>query len=202
MPAVDPSNQEVLLTWFTGGLVIVGLIQAAILALTIRVLNRQTASNQNVERAWLMAEIDWDREKWSDGEGHIVEGTGTDGKHTAIWIVLTCHNEGKSPGWIYEKRLKFEVVKEIIPTPDFDSAQFVWAGREPIGIGQAFPNTTKVPQLAVAEGHARDDYKMIVYGVVKYRDIFNRDRSTTVGYEITRDRKMESLSQAAYNQST
>jgi len=192
-----------ILTPDTWALAAVGLLQAAILYLTIRAITRQTASAENSERAWVMGEIEWDREKWADGKAHVVEGEGTEGKSTAVWITLVCKNEGKSPGWIYEKRMKFELVKALDKRSKFESAQFEWKGREPIGIGNAFPHTTKVPRLVIAQGHAGTDDTLVVYGIVKYRDIFGKARTTTVGYRITADRRLERLAEyAAYNEST
>jgi hypothetical protein len=187
-------------TWALGA---VGLLQAAILYCTIRAIKRQTASVENSERAWVMKEIEWDREKWADGEAHVLEGDGSEGKSTGIWITLVCKNEGKSPAWIYEKRMKFEVVKALDERPNFQSAQFEWTGREPIGIGNAFPHTTKVPRMVIASGHAGTDDTLVIYGIVNYRDIFGKARTTTVGYRITGDRRLERLAEyAAYNEST
>jgi hypothetical protein len=191
-----------ILTPDTWALVAVGLIQAAILFLTICAITRQTASAENSERAWVMGEIEWDQKKLPDGKAFVVEGDGSEGKSTGIWITLVCKNEGKSPGWIYEKRMKFELVKALDGRPNFESAQFQWTGREPIGIGNAFPHTTKVPRLVIAPGHAETDDTLVVYGIVKYRDIFGKARSTTVGYRITSDRRLERLAEyAAYNES-
>jgi hypothetical protein len=196
-------TQETLLAWFTGALVAVGLIQALILFFTIRAINRQTATAQNSDRAWIMAEIEWDREKWADGKEHILEGSGTGGESTGIYVVLVCRNEGKSPCWIYEKRAKFEIVRSLNPEPNFDSAQFIWEGREPIGTGNAFPHTTKLSWLAIAQGHAKSDDMVVLYGIVRYRDIFNEPRTTTVGYRITEDRRLERLTEyAGYNENT
>jgi hypothetical protein len=99
--------------------------------------------------------------------------------------------------------VKFEIVKSLSRTPNFDAAQFTWVGREPIGIGNAFPHTTKLSWLAIASGHANSDDMLVVYGMVRYRDIFKIDRATTFGYRITADRTLERLSEYdGYNQST
>ena len=197
---------ENLLTGFTGALVFIGAVQAGILVWTIKAINRQTITAQNSERAWVMAQIDGDREKWSDGKVHIVKGSGTSGDSTGTWIILSCHNEGKSPAWIYEKRVKFELVPRVNPAPDFDSLPVAFNGREPIGIGQAaIPNVTKLHRLEIAEGHAKSGDMMIIYGIVKYHDIFKEIRTATFGYQITREAEgytLERLTEAAYNDNT
>jgi hypothetical protein len=191
---------------FTLCLVVVGIIQAAILAFTICAIRGQTKTIQNTERAWVMAQIDGDREKWYDGKIHIVLGSGASGDSTSTWIVLSCHNEGKSPGWIYEKRMKLEVVSKVDPAPDFDSFPVAFTGREPIGIGQAgVPNVTELPRVETAEGHAKSDEVMVVCGIVKYHDIFGKKRTTTFGYRIiegTKDYTLERLSETPYNNNT
>jgi hypothetical protein len=158
------------------------------------------------ERAWVMAQIDGDRRKWSDGNVHIVEGSGTSGDSTGTWIILSCHNEGKSPAWIYEKRVKFDVVPKVHPAPDFDSLPVTFSGREPIGIGQAaIPNVTKLHRLEIAKGHAKPGDIMIIYGIVRYYDIFRERRTATFGYQITEDAEgytLERLTEAAYNENT
>src|SRR5713226_6538956 len=166
----------------------------------------QIHTSKAIERAWVMAQIDGDRKKWSDGKVHIVEGSGTSGDSTGTWIILSCHNEGKSPAWIYEKRVKFEVVPRVNPAPDFDSLPVVFNGREPIGIGQAaIPNVTKLHRLEIAEGHTKPADMMIIYGIVKYHDIFKEIRTATFGYQITREAEgytLERLTEAAYNDNT
>ncbi len=166
----------------------------------------QIHTSKAIERAWVMAQIDGDRKKWADGKVHIVEGSGTSGDSTGTWIILTCHNEGKSPAWIYEKRVKFEVVPRVNPAPDFDSLPVVFNGREPIGIGQAaIPNVTKLHRLEIAEGHAKSGDIMVIYGIVKYHDIFKESRTATFGYQITREAEgytLGRLTEAAYGENT
>ncbi len=172
----------------------------------LAVSQKQADALINSERAWVMAQIEGDKAKWADRKVHIVLGSGTGGDSTGTWIVLSCHNEGKSPGWIYEKRVKFEVVSKVNPTPDFDSLPIVFEGREPIGIGQtAIPNVTNLHRLETAMGHAKSGDMMLIYGIVKYQDIFKEKRTVTFGYRITqgdRDYTFERLSEARYNENT
>jgi hypothetical protein len=163
----------------------------------------QIRTSRAIERAWVMAQIDGDRREWKDGKVHIVEGSGTSGDSTGTWIILSCHNEGKSPAWIYEKRVKFEVVSSVNPAPDFDLLPVVFSGREPIGIGQtAIPNVTKLPRVEIAGGHAKPGDMMIIYGIVKYFDIFKKSRTAKFGYQITAESEgytLGRLTEAAYN---
>ena len=196
---IEMTLSEILVASFTGMLVIVGVLQWWL-------IHRQDQHFRMSERAWVMAQIDGDRRKWSDGKVHILEGSGTSGDSTGTWIILSCHNEGKSPAWIYEKRVKFEVAPRLNPAPDFDSLPVVFNGREPIGIGQAaIPNVTKLHRLEIAEGHTKPGDMMIIYGIVRYHDIFKESRTATFGYQITGESEgyiLGRLTESAYNDNT
>jgi len=140
----------------------------------------------NSERAWVMADVEWDTSKWSDrGKGHVIEGSGTGGDTTGIYVVLTCRNEGRSPAWIEEKRARFQIVDALPDNPDLTSAEFIQVEPEPIGIGKALPHTNHISWQAIGTGHETLGKMMVVYGIVKYRDIFDKLRETTFGYRIT-----------------
>jgi hypothetical protein len=85
---------------FTGLLVAVGLLQCIVLAFQLWLIHRQDEHFRNSERAWVMAELDW----YENGL-HVVLGTGQnrDGdieESTAVFMKLTCRNDGRSPAWI------------------------------------------------------------------------------------------------------
>ncbi len=103
----------------------------------------------NSERAWVMADVEWDTGKWSDGKAHVLEGSGTGGDTTGIYVVLTCRNEGRSPAWIEEKRARLQIVDVLPDKPDLTSAEFVQAELEPIGVGRA----NQIAWQATATGH-------------------------------------------------
>ncbi len=151
----------------------------------LNVSQAQAEALINSERAWVMADVEWDTSKWADRKAHVIEGSGTGGDSTGIYVVLTCRNEGRSPAWIEEKRAKFEIVEVLPEKPDLTSAEFIQAGPEPIGIGKALPHTNHISWQAIGTGHESLGKVMVVYGVVKYRDIFDRVRETTFGYRIT-----------------
>jgi len=117
-------------------LVIVGIVQALVLAGTIFVIWRQISTARNAQRAWVMVDVEHDDKKWADGKTHILKGSGTGGDTTAFYAVLVCRNEGSSPAWIDEKRAKFEIVTSLPPKPNLESAQFFQDGPIPIGTGQ------------------------------------------------------------------
>ncbi len=57
---------------FTFWLVVVGFIQAAILAATVCVIWKQISIARNIERAWVMADIEHDSQKWTDRKVHML----------------------------------------------------------------------------------------------------------------------------------
>src|SRR2546427_5101677 len=154
----------------------------------------QADALMNSERAWVMADVEWDTDKGADRKAHVlVEGSGTGGDTTGIYVVLTCRNEGRSPAWIEEKRARFQIVDVLADTPDLTSAEFIQAGPEPIGIGKALPHTNHISWQAIGTGHEGLGKMMVVYGVVKYRDIFDKLRETTFGYRVTPSRELVRL---------
>lgn len=199
----DQANDtEAFLTWFTGALVVVGIIQAIILGFTVAAIKNQTASAENTKRAWVMADIDWDRKKVAAGT--VFRGSGSSGDSTAIYLILSCKNEGESPAWIYEKRATFEITKSLPSEPNLTATEFLQVATEPIGTGKgALPHTTELHWDSLAKGHQQTGEMMVIYGMVKYRDIFNKPRTTRFAYRITPDMKFIRLENyPKYNENT
>ncbi|MGA2606665.1 MAG: hypothetical protein ABSH01_04310 [Terriglobia bacterium] len=182
--------------------VIVGIVQTLVLAGTIFVIWKQMSTARNAQRAWVMVEIEHNAKKWADGEVHVLEGSGTGGDTTTFYAVLVCRNEGSSPGWIDEKRVKFEIVSSLPPRPNLECAQFVQAGPIPIGTGQALPPTDILPFEPVAMGRQEHGKLTVVYGVVKYRDIFDKRRETTFAYRILNGELRRLEGYPEYNKNT
>ena len=160
----------------------------------------QIRTSRAIERAWVLVDVAWDSEKWTDRKPHVLQGSGTSGDTTGIFALLMCQNEGKSPAWIDEKRAKFEIVSALPLKPNFESAEFLQTGPEPIGIGNAKPPKTRLPWIAEAIGHEQTGKMMIIYGFVKYRDIFGKSRETRFGYRITPSREFVRLEGKEYRE--
>ena len=179
-------------------LVLVGVVQTLVLAGTIFVIWKQLSTARNAQRAWVMVDVEHNDKKWADGQVHVIEGSGTGGNTTAFYAILVCRNEGSSPGWIDEKRVKFEIVSSLPSRPDFESPQFNQAG--PIPIGTAQPNA--VPFEPIAVGHQEDKKLTVIYGIVKYRDIFGKRRWTTFAYRILNGELRRLEGYPEYNKNT
>jgi len=168
---------------------------------------RQIRTSKTIERAWIMAELQWDKDKWADAKAHVLHGRssvmGNVSTSTAVYIQLVCKNEGNSPAWIEEKRMKFAIFSVLPDKPPLESADIIQVGPEPLGIGKTDEPVTRQDAMPIAEGQAEDRQLSVIYGIVRYRDIFGKRRSTTFGYHITSSLELKRLEgYPAYNENT
>jgi hypothetical protein len=166
----------------TGLIVVIGISQIIFLWKTVVATSDNAKALINSERAWVMAEIQWNPQRKG-----IVEGTSiTLDKtvdETTVELCLICKNEGKTPAWIVEKRILFRITDSLSSTPRFDvqPGDFFDLRPEPLGVGQPSKICTAL-ECADRRGNGK---AMIVYGFVKYRDVFKPERETRFGYRIT-----------------
>ena len=170
---------------FTGLLVVVGFLQAAVLVLQWLLVRRQDAHFRNSERAWIMAELGWYEKTL-----HVTEGTynveGESGTSTNVNVKLTCKNEGRSPAWIEHIKGGVEITSAAAlkkaPIPEVKALESF--GRlDPLGAGAAASCSLQME----CQGHRDKDEFLSVYVHIQYRDIFGIMRETTLGYSIDRN---------------
>jgi hypothetical protein len=140
----------------------------------------------NSERAWVMVDV-----HFTPGEGFAVEYTSGETYRTFATLELEYSNVGKSPAWITEKRARFQIVKDLPPQPDLDLAEFTRTEPEPLA-ATGDPSTTRWE--TECSGKHGPHTLTVVYGVVKYRDIFGENRETRFGYYATVDNIFKRLS--------
>ena len=99
-------------------------------------------------------------------------------------VVLT--NEGRSPCWITDVRLKFEIVESLPKIPDFTS-QPTQEGCVGMSLGTKNGNHS-IFWMPSFRGVESDAMMTVVYGIITYRDIFGENRATTFGLKVVRDR--------------
>jgi hypothetical protein len=147
----------------------------------------------NAERAWLMVYLDW-----QPGSIHTLDNERT--RATTAYLQCVCTNHGKTPAWIDEICCKFEIIPWFHESPDFKNMEPYDSAPEPVAAG-ASSGIRKLEPVAdgmfIQEGKVR-----MVYGVVKYRDMFGLKRETTFGYQITPDQDLKRLAGRAYNENT
>jgi hypothetical protein len=145
----------------------------------------------NSERGWVLAEIQWSK----TGFDHVITGSSTTSETEernqrdilSLNVSLVCKNQGKTPAWIMRKRIIFRAFESVPTLPDYtwnNNEDFDTHGPEPIGVGGESSEDTTLR----CEGRLDSKY-LIVYGFVKYRDVFSPDRETRFGYIITNSRR-------------
>jgi hypothetical protein len=139
----------------------------------------------NSERAWVLVEL---KEMMDGAEGFpfITQGQSAEtGPSTRFHANIILTNEGRSPCWITDVRLKFEIVESLPEEPDFAS-QPTEGGcvGTPLGTGRPSYNFVWMPTF---RGRESATTMTAVYGIIKYRDIFNEDRTTTFGFKVVKD---------------
>lgn len=123
--------------------------------------------------------------------------------HTDFIFRFDCVNHGRTPALITEKRANLIIVpKNTLPeNPDLRATTPFDIRVEPLAAGAE--SSRKKDEHFSAPGYQGLDEWMVFYGVVKYRDVFGRDRQTTFGYEVTIGDQIERLSgYPKYNENT
>jgi hypothetical protein len=137
----------------------------------------------NSERAWVMADIKWSADVAGltrSTQLRVVNGSG----EVSADICLIYQNDGKTPAWITEKRIILREVSALQNPPDYT----------PDATGDAFTlvsepltvqGTGKYCAILTCKGNRELGKTLVVYGFIKYRDVFSPDRETRFGYVIT-----------------
>lgn len=131
----------------------------------------------NSERAWLLVDVER-----APGSAAFLAGTNADnGSYAAILVDVIAKNQGRSPAWIIQHFQFFELLDSIPPTPTFE--KHIRDGdiySQPVAVNGEY----KMRCDLVAEGRMEDKRQSIVYGIIRYRDIFWKIRYTTYGYYV------------------
>lgn len=152
----------------------------------------------DAQRAWILVDVER-----VPGMGGVFLGTtierGIETEHTMLNVRVMCRNEGKTPAWITEKRAGLRIVKSIPLEPDLEGLEIIQPEPEALAAGR---DTTKDVSLTFNQQRA-DDEVSLVYGMVKYRDIFQVERQTVFAYRLNLSDRLERLAgYSEYNKST
>jgi hypothetical protein len=141
------------------------------------------------ERSWVMVDV----------ELNSIRGDDLKYETTKVDLRLIYTNVGKTPAWITEKSVDFALVDTIDDLPDVDSIT-------------PFQNRPQWVQTTSSEERVleHEGYQLqhagnlrIVYGRIKYRDIFRKERMTTFGYEIDLNDELRRIAvPEKYNENT
>jgi hypothetical protein len=141
------------------------------------------------ERAWVMVDL----------ELYSIRGDGLRHETTKANLRLTYNNVGKTPAWITEKSIHFVLVDTMDDLPDIDSITPFQS--RPQWLQTSYTEDRELEH----EGWQQQDAGnlRIVYGRIKYRDIFRKERTTTFGYEIDLNDEPRRIAEPAkYNENT
>jgi hypothetical protein len=153
---VQKSNLN-LTRWLIG----VGGVQAIILFFTIRAIDKQTGTNQHIERAWVMVEL-----RCGPGAnlltGDQIEHGVTTLNTSVMGVEIHCTNDGNSPAWIIEKSARLVVVgpNELPEKSQLTSADIIQNAPEPLGPGRE----TVFKWDAMGEGRHSIKTATLIYG--------------------------------------
>jgi hypothetical protein len=134
----------------------------------------------NIERAWIVVAVDLVARQ-------VLElTTGGGEQKTAIELLLIWRNQGKTPAWISEAKVKFAILEDsTLPlTPDFTTIENMHPQIETLAGNSDSPGWRVQVDCDGRMGFGRIP---VVCGVVAYKDIFGEIRTTTFGYYIRHD---------------
>jgi hypothetical protein len=138
------------------------------------------------ERAWVMADL------FCPPGGLINKEP-----QASLHVYCVCKNEGKTPAWITEINCELAFVETLAGLPDFSKAQPCRFEPESIAAGQE----RRYPlDLRCVYEH---DKLFIVYGMVKYLNMFDNPCTTTFAYRIGENARFNRIASfPEYNQNT
>jgi hypothetical protein len=186
--------------FITGGEGLIALITAvyAIVSyFTFLAIKRQAVSAEAelaAQSPWIMVNIEHTPGMHGRFLGASRQGNEPEVQHTNFIFRFDCINHGRTPALITEKRANLIIVpKNRLPkTPDLRGTRVFDDRVEPLAAGKE--SLRKKDEYFSVTGYQGLDEWVVLYGVVKYRDVFGRDRQTTFGYEVTIGDKIERLS--------
>lgn len=151
---------------------------------------------ENSERAWVMVNV---YSRLGDSVP-IYNRSGADGIHTQAMVTIVAKNHGRSPAWIVRHFQRFQSFDEIPRIPDFtqDLATPEFYSVPVTPNGGDYEKQCDLMYEGKRDIHRKD----IVYGIVQYRDIFDRLRTTTYGYYLLGSSLERMVDFPEYNKNT
>jgi hypothetical protein len=120
------------------------------------------------------------------------------GDRTEIYFNYICINQGRTAAWIIQKGFRFLILDSMPDEPDLES----------IGSLQLEPESVDAHQESQRQfswecrGHIRHENIALIWGVVKYEDVFGNQRWSRFGYKIKPNNILERINLPAYNKRT
>jgi hypothetical protein len=149
----------------------------------------------NSERAWVLVEI-----TGQNGKPSLIQSVNFGVRTWSVAVDISCSNQGRTPAWIVERRIALLPSIPVPEKPPLDSANLIETEPITLLVGQSPFVTT---QIVPSNEQITDEEHRILYGVIKYRDIYGKVRQTTFGYRVGRFYMLDRMSDyPAYNEHT
>lgn len=194
----EAKKESVPMTRFEWIISIITFIYSAFSVFTFFAIKRQVRAAEGelaAQSPWIMVNVEYSPGMTGPflgtSSGKDIEGVQ---RHTDFMFRFDCVNHGRTPALITEKAaILIMVPKGKLPNkPDLSSLKIIDSRVEPLAAGER-SKQGKDEYLSVPGYQGLDDW-VVLYGVVRYRDVFGRNRQTTFGYEVTLGHKIERLS--------
>ncbi len=187
--------------WVMGTLT---LIYVVISFFGLRAIKKQAdiaLSNTNAlmssERAWVIVDLGWPN---GAEQGTLGTSVSFGVESWSVFVVITCRNQGRTPAWIVERRMGLLSTPDIPDMPPLDSAKILQTQRETLLVGGPEYSNTEIVET---KKQIVDEEGRIVFGVVKYLDIYGKIRETTFGYRVSKYFRLHRLADhPEYNKHT
>jgi hypothetical protein len=175
---------SILITVFTGVLALVAVLQWRVLRQQARYMRSVLSS----ERAWVIVYLGWPH---GEQQGMLGESISFGVQTWNIYLSLTCQNHGRTPAWITEISIGLlDTSKEIPGNPPLEYARQLETPSDTL-LSSA-PGYSTTEQVSSDKPIASEEGR-VVFGAVKYRDVYGENRQTTFGYRVTKGFRLERL---------
>jgi hypothetical protein len=172
----------------TWALVAVGIAGSALAFWTLLSIKGQTDALIKSERAWITVEVQctpgagpW-FDTWEQGTEQVVAHVA----HRSIFHArIMCKNDGKAPAWIEQKQACIDVFDSLPENPDWSNLALVQCEPEPIRVGES---GDAIDCSLTCNKREEVGQITIIYGLIRYRDPFGDNRSTSFAYRVLPDR--------------
>jgi hypothetical protein len=113
-------------------------------------------------------------------------------------FIVTCRNCGKTAAWIYEVLADYKIIERFPPYPAFSNHAERRFTVHYLNSGEPFSDNFSL--TGVDEGGSR----LLIQGVVKFRDVYDKKGKSTFGYWVREDGKtIDRIEESvAYNRNT
>lgn len=189
------ADQPKITDWLMVGLTVAYVFVSILIFFAVK---KELSIAMNSERAWIVVSMGW---KEGMDQGIFGESVSFGAKTWHVFVLLTCQNHGRTPAWITERRIGLlSGSKEIPKKPPLASARILTTAYQTLLVGTPGYGTeeqvTSDAPIGTEEGR-------VIYGAVKYRDIYGKSRKTNFGFRIDRNYRLHPMDEyPEYNKHT